>query len=216
MGETNEQRIERLEQQVGRLRGLVLVVAVSLAAMTVAFTWAVSPSTISTADDLTVRKLTVVDAEGIARLVLRTDQIGGAVFSISDRDGANRISVATGPDGRYGNHILVGNGDGSPQFQLLTAPKGPKEMNMLSLFDGNGTVRVHASATGEGSAVMGLNDHDGKNRFRAVTGAEGQASVQISDQDEKMRILAGTNPDGGAVLSVIGRDEKAVWGEVSK
>ena len=86
MPETTD-RLERLEREVRRLHrillGLALVVPATLAV----------GATSGTPDEMTLRKLTIVDADGKERIVAATMPDGRATIKHFDRNGRQRIAV---------------------------------------------------------------------------------------------------------------------------
>jgi hypothetical protein len=115
MSEARE-RIQRLERDMRRLREGMLVLAIALIA---SFAWSV---TRGTPDELTLRRLAIVDDDGDERIVavarpegevglshydaegkmrIRTETNSGGDANVQhfDPDGRQRISVGTGPAG---------------------------------------------------------------------------------------------------------------------
>jgi hypothetical protein len=99
MREISNERFERLERQVRRLRGLVLVMAVGFAGVLLM-------GATGKPDELTLRRLAIVDAEGRERIVAETTPDGSAGVSHRDREGK--------PDGSAG--IAVLNRDQKPTW----------------------------------------------------------------------------------------------------
>jgi hypothetical protein len=92
MSEAND-RIERLEREMRRLRGWILVLGIALA------TTFILGATQGTPDELTLRKLVIVDSDGKERIVAGTNSIGLVGLVYTDSDGKNRIGVGTASDG---------------------------------------------------------------------------------------------------------------------
>ena len=90
MSEENE-RIERLEHEMRQLRGWILVLGIALVA-----TFALG-ATQGTPDELTLRRLAIVDADGKERIVASTRPDGWASIQHFDPDGKARIVAAPGP-----------------------------------------------------------------------------------------------------------------------
>jgi hypothetical protein len=88
MREISAERFERLERQVRRLWGLVMVLVVGIAGVLLM-------GATGKPDELTLRKLTIVDAEGRERITARTLPGGGAGVQHYDRDGKLRITAET-------------------------------------------------------------------------------------------------------------------------
>jgi hypothetical protein len=75
--------------------------------------------------ELTVRKLTLVDANGLprARLLLLEDVAGNVTFELLDRSGTTRVaSVARGNPGAKDSYILVRNGEDQSQLPPKAGP----------------------------------------------------------------------------------------------
>ena len=82
-------RIERLEREMRRLRGWILVLGTALVA-----TFALG-ATQGTPDELTLRKLIIVDVDGKERIAAATFPNGEASIQHFDSDGKVRISAGT-------------------------------------------------------------------------------------------------------------------------
>ena len=92
MSETDE-RMERLEREMRRLRGWILLLSLALIA-----TFAVG-ATQGTPDELALRRLAIVDGDGKERIVAATTSDGHAAVQHYDSDGKMRIAAGTLPDG---------------------------------------------------------------------------------------------------------------------
>ena len=101
MSETND-RIESLEREVRRLRTGLLILAVALVA---AFALG---ATQGTPDELKLRRLAIVDADGKDRVVASTFPDGSASIEFYDQDAKGRIIAGTVADGR----AIIGIYDG--------------------------------------------------------------------------------------------------------
>ena len=86
-------RIDLLERETRRLRGWILVLAIALVA-----TFALG-ATQETPDELTLRRLVIVDAGGKERIVASTFPDGQARVQHYDQDGNTRIATGAFPDG---------------------------------------------------------------------------------------------------------------------
>ena len=81
----SEDRIERLEREMRRQRGWILVLGIALVATFIL------GATQGTPDELTLRKLTIVDADGKERIVAMTDKLGSVRLVLYDNDEKQRI-----------------------------------------------------------------------------------------------------------------------------
>jgi hypothetical protein len=107
MSGISEDRFEQLERQVRRLRGLVFVMAAGVVGVLLM-------GATGKPDELTLRRLAIVDAEGRERIVAETTPDGSAGVSHRDREGKLRINTGTMPDGSAG--IAVLNRDEKPTW----------------------------------------------------------------------------------------------------
>ena len=151
MSETND-RMERLEREVQRLRTGLLVLAVALVA-----TFALG-ATQGTPDELTLRRLAIVDAGGKERVVASTTPDGIASIEHYDREGKLRIGIGTAPDGEAG----------------------------IMHVDTDGKKRIYASTLPTGRAFLSHFDRDEKRRITEGTRPDGQAGIVIFDSKRKM------------------------------
>ena len=115
MSGISDERFERLERQVRRLRGMVLVMAVGIGGVLLM-------GATGTPDELALRKLTIVDAEGRERIVAGTDSDGAASVQHYDREGKRRISAGTHP----GRIALLSHHDHEGKVRIIagTHPSG--------------------------------------------------------------------------------------------
>ena len=149
MQEITAERFERLEQQVRRLRGLVMVMAAGIGGVLLL-------GATGKPDELTLRRLAIVDAEGRERIVAGTLRDGRAGVQHFDPDANLRISVGTTPGG--------------------TA--------WVRYFDREGKKRISAGTLLGGAAVAMILDQDGKKRIAAATYPDGLAAVTLRDRNE--------------------------------
>ena len=146
MPETSE-RFEQLEREMRRLRSWILVLAIAL----------IGGCAIGAAqgmpDELTLRKLIIVDGDGKERIVAgRTG--GGAVGLMHyDQDGKMRIAAVTFPTGEA--NLSHYDGDGQMRIAAMTNANGEAAVFQL---DRNGKVRISAQTLPDGSAMLGIND----------------------------------------------------------
>jgi hypothetical protein len=111
-----KERIQRLERDMRRLREGMLVLAIALVAT---FAWSVVQATRS---ELTLRQLTIADAEGRARIVAVTGPEGDADLSHYDTNGKLRIRAGTKAEGDANAQHF--DPDGRQRINLGTGPAG--------------------------------------------------------------------------------------------
>lgn len=140
-----KERIQRLERDMRRLREGMLVLAI---AMIATIAWSV---TRETPDELTLRRLAIVDGDGKERIVAATSPEGDTLLSHYDIDGKMRISAGT-------------NSDGDANVQH---------------FDPNGRQRINVG-TGRGrEAVLEIPDSDEKPRIGVLTFPDGYSGIAL-------------------------------------
>ena len=142
-----DDRIENLEQKVRRLQAGMLVLAVSLVAVFVL------GATNKTPDELTLRRLAIMDGDGKERVVAGTSANGPVGLVYTDSNGKMRIGVGTSPGG---------------QASILH-------------FDSDGKMRIAAATLAYGEATVQHYDQDGNRRILAGTKPDGEATVRLSD-----------------------------------
>ena len=116
----SDERMERLEREMRRLRGWILVLGIALAS-----TFAVG-ATQGAPDELTLRRLAIVDHQGRERIVAMTDQGGDASLVHYDDDEKMRISVSTNSISASLRHY---DADEKIRFVLVTGPAGVAGIN---------------------------------------------------------------------------------------
>jgi len=140
-----KEQIQRLERDMRRLREAMLVLAIALIAT---LAWSV---TRATPDELTLRRLAIVDDDGKERIVAATRPGGDAGLSHYDPDGKLRISARTHPEG-----------DANVQH-----------------FDPGGRQRINLGTGPDGEAVLEDGDRDEKNRIGALTFPDGYSGIAL-------------------------------------
>ena len=111
MTNDSDERIARLEHQTTRLRRWVLALGLALAtAMVLGAT--------TDPKELVLRKLSIVDTEGTARIVASASLDGSAGFVHFDRDGNRRIAAIT--EGGGSAHSFHYDRKGTPRVQIGT------------------------------------------------------------------------------------------------
>ena len=146
-------RLEHLETQVQRLQRTVKVLAVGLIALLGAFAIGAAQEQ---PQELTLRKLTIVDAEGKARIVAAAYPDGSAAIHHSDGDGKMRIGEGTTLDGQSSTEHY--GRDGKTRIHAMTRPNGKASIQHL---DRDGKQRIMAGTAADGSAVIAVVDRTG-------------------------------------------------------
>ncbi len=129
-----DNRIERLEREMRRLRGWILVLSIALVT-----TFALG-ATQGAPDELTLRKLIIVDGDGKERIVADTTSEGAALFVHYDLDGKSRITAMTLPGGSA--HLLHHDSNGKKRIEMNTLPGGYAS---LMHYDSDGKKRIAAT-----------------------------------------------------------------------
>ena len=149
----SDDRIENLEQKVRTLQAGMLVLAVSLIAVFVL------GATNKTPDELTLRRLAIVDGDGKQRIIATTLSDGTAALYHLDSDGKQRIMAMTFPDG---SATLVHNDrDGKQRIAAGTASNG---MARISHFDREEKLRI-ITATMLPTGTTGVWHYDSKGKI---------------------------------------------------
>ncbi|MBW2716903.1 MAG: hypothetical protein JRD03_12535 [Deltaproteobacteria bacterium] len=115
MSEARE-RIQRLERDMRRLREGMLVLAIALIA---SFAWSV---TRGTPDELTLRRLAIVDDDGKERIVAAARPEGEVGLSHYDAEGKVRIRTGTNSEGDAS--VQHFDPDGRQRISVGTGPAG--------------------------------------------------------------------------------------------
>jgi len=140
-----KERIQCLERDMRRLRGQMLVLAVALIAT---LAWNIKQAA---PDELTLRRLAIVDDEGKERIVAAARPKGEAGLSHYDPDGKMRISTGT-------------NAEGAANVQH---------------FDPHGRQRVNVGTGPGGKAVPENHEGDEKKRLGALTFPDGYSGIAL-------------------------------------
>ena len=153
--ETSAQRLEDLEREVRKLRrngrwqtvGLVglLVGCAALGA--------------SQPQEITLRKLTIVDAEGTERIAAGTKPNGTANLVLLDREGKTRIVAATDPDGSA--HLGLGERGCVNQRRGARADDGDSEAEEIASHRARSFIpgRAGGQADPTGRAILPIAGH---------------------------------------------------------
>lgn len=115
MSEARE-RIQRLERDMRRLREGMLVLAIALIA---SFAWSV---TRGTPDELTLRRLAILDDDGAERIVAAAGPEGVAGLTHYDAEGKMRIHTGTNAKGDA--NVQHFDSDGRQRISVGTGPAG--------------------------------------------------------------------------------------------
>ena len=148
---TIEERVERLERQNTTLACANRRLWLWMLGLAIAAGLGVLVGTRSQdPQEMTLRKLVIVDEEGRERIVLGgKDDRNAASIQLSDKDGNERIMAVTRPDG----------------------------VAMVSHSDKNGEIRIRAKTRPDGLASVTHRDKDGKLRIFAGTLPNGSSST---------------------------------------
>jgi hypothetical protein len=150
MSEADE-RMERLEGEVRRLRAIFLGLGLCLAATFSLALKANIDAIQELPDELALRRLAIVDADGKERIVAATRPEGEADLSHYDTDGKMRISAGTSP-----------KGDANVQH-----------------FDPGGTQRINVGTGSAGEVVPESYDGGEKNRIGALRFPDGYSGIAL-------------------------------------
>jgi hypothetical protein len=166
---TIEERVERLERQNHRLRrGLGLLVAAVLAGCGLGLSAEES-------DELTLRKLTMIDEEGRVRIVLGAPDSPPGAYKVQhfDTTGKRRISAWTARNGAAG--VTLNGAESGVRMSMTTVSNGTAK---LELSDTNGRTRIQAKTTRSGFGALALCDTEERCRVRLQTDPEGGGTVE--------------------------------------
>ena len=140
-----KERIQRLERDMQRLREGMLVLGI---AMIATIAWSVTQAT---RDELTLRRLAIVDDDGNERIVAATRPKGEAGLSHYDTGGTMRIRAGTNPEG-----------DASVQH-----------------FDPHGRQRINLGTGPEGEAILENDGRHEKERIGVLEFPDGYSGIAL-------------------------------------
>lgn len=198
-----ETRLASLERSSRRWR------AAAMAMATVALVGGMAAMQAAGPDELTLRKLTIVDAEGRQRvvvsgsglifadeaehprIVLATLDNGAAAVQHFDPEGRRRIAVGTFADG--GASVLQLDTDRRIRLESGTYSDG---IARVTQFDASGLPRLTSSTDAKGHAVTEHADPEGMPRIRVGTNPAGRAEVRLVDQTGTERLVDQVEADG--------------------
>ena len=146
-----DERLEDLEREMRRLRGWIFVGGIALVTT---FAWSV---TREAPNELTLRRLAIVDGDGKERIVADTTSEGAALLVHYDLDGKSRITAMTLPGGSA--HLLHHDSNGKKRIEMNTLPGGYAS---LMHYDSDGKKRIAATTFSNNEAGIELSDGNGE------------------------------------------------------
>jgi hypothetical protein len=154
-----DRRLEALEAQHSRTRGLALLTGTGFV-VTLVSLFVVSGRTISeggaySVDSLAAREVVLRDTDGIERGRMSTDDQGRAMLSLSDRDGRQRIRMTVLADGSPG--VTINDTDSRPRAVLGYLPDGTTN---LVFTDPAGEIRTLVGVGPDGEPSMSMFDRE--------------------------------------------------------
>ena len=195
-----------LDREVRRLRRMARVQTAGLGVLLAGLILGAT----SQPEELTLRQLYIVDAEGKKRIDIGTDSSGGATLTFRDRDGKMRMAVGAGSDGPT---LALYDPDGTVRIVVATIPNGGAAVTVRGR-DKTGSIALTTHPAGE--TGLFLMDRSGKERIMArVTSEDNKAELILFDPDNQDRIVGMTFPDGEATLGLLSRDGKVMWTQTS-
>ncbi len=171
---TLEERIERLEQHNRFLKAGLGILLLGVVAVGVFGRLGAAGVQSAAADEMTLRKLVIVDDEGRTRIV--AGNYRGNFVGISHYDLDDQVRITT-----------------------LADSNGAAE---VTHYDEAGMIRVHTTTLTDGSAGIDLCGEDGRQRIGAATMRGGRAGVNLWDTERRIRIRASTMSDGTAEVGI--------------
>jgi hypothetical protein len=156
MSEADE-RMERLEGEVRRLRAIFLGLGLCLAATFSLALKANIDAIQELPDELALRRLAIVDADGKERIVAATRPDGEVGLSHYDTDGKLRINAGTSPRG--GANVQHFAPDGTQRINVGTGPAGEA---VPESYNGSAENRIAALTFPDGYSGIALRSSDGE------------------------------------------------------
>ena len=105
-----------------RLRVWILVLGIALA------TTFILGATQGTPEELTLRRISIVDGDGRERIAVRTLPDGESEIRFYDHKGTGRISLSTSADGGAGIRVL--DYRGVPGWMVTSEPRGASVLHV--------------------------------------------------------------------------------------
>lgn len=154
-----DRRLEALEAQHSRTRGLALLTGagfvVTLVSLFVVSSRSLTDDGMLATESLATREVVLRDADGVERGRLSTDDDGRAMLSLSDRDGRQRIRLTVLADGSPG--VTINDTDARPRAVLGYLPDGTTN---LVFTDPSGEIRTLVGVGPDGEPSMSTFDRD--------------------------------------------------------
>lgn len=182
-------RFEQLERQVQRLRRLVIVMALAFAGL-------LTLGATSQPNELTLRRLVIVDAAGRERIVAGAVSETDVRLDHFDETGKKRVSTWTNHGGAGSSHY---DAVGTRRVFTETRENG---WALTANVDRHGIPRVSTSTYIDDAAGTEYLDPQGKQRIVLRTRADSRAAVSLLDAQQKERIVETTFPDGSATFEI--------------
>jgi len=186
-GGAESQRIARLERSV---RHLWIAVAALLAVGA-----ALASGVGTTRDALSLRELTIGDADGRGRIVLSASA-EGATLAHFDAQGRLRISQGIEPDGKAS--VVLHDPNGARRIGAAAFADGDAG---IAILDRSEKVRIQMITEADGLAGSVQLDPQGRKRIETFAAADGRALQSFLDPSGDVRLQLGTRPDGSTVSS---------------
>jgi hypothetical protein len=146
-----KERVERVERDMRRLREQMLVLAVALIAT---LAWNIKQGA---PNELTLRRLAIVDDAGMERIVAETRSKGEAGVSYYDQAGKMRISAGTNSEGAANVQHFDPRG-----MQRISVGTGPDDETAPEIDEGNEKNRIGALTFPNGYSGIALRSSNGE------------------------------------------------------
>jgi hypothetical protein len=177
-----ERRVRALESDRARLNWMVRLMGAGLVGTVVALVVVMSSLSRNTptleTGSLVAESIVLRGADGVTRGHLGTNPDGRTQFSLSDREGRERIRLTVLADGSPG--VTISDGDARSRAVLGYLPDGTTS---LVLADAQGNGRAVFGLEPNGSAHALFTDRAGAIRSLVGVGADGRPSVSVFEQD---------------------------------
>jgi hypothetical protein len=156
-------------------------------------------------------------AAGVAALVLlaagaaigqtapAAKEIRAERFTVVDREGRERVLLATQPNGTYGFWLIGRNGKPSGTFGQ---PEGG--VPAISLRDDDDNTRLSLMATVDGTAGLCLYDKKGTRRGEFFSMLGGPSALTLADRSGRTRVVLGVDEHDVSGLAIEDKDGKVL------